>query len=126
MRAKHLFFPVLLLACASDAPRPAAQRSTSSDETPSTLLGCEDVDGDGFGPMCAPGEDCDDEDPAVTDACYRCIVPNQGCTCEMDARPAACDVDTNGQVTMDTCYVGQRTCMQGVWTRCIAYAPRFN
>ncbi len=126
MRAMHLFFTALLLACVGDAPRPAAQRSTTSDAFDPKLIGCEDVDGDGFGPMCSSGEDCDDEDPAVTDACYRCVLPTEGCTCEMDARPAACDVDTNGQVTTDTCYVGQRTCVQGVWARCVAYSPRFN
>ena len=126
MRAMHLFLSVLLLACVNDAPRPTAQRSTSSDEGDTAILGCEDVDGDGFGPWCAPGEDCDDEDPAITDACYRCVVPNEGCSCDMEARPTACDVDTNGQITEDTCYVGQRTCVQGIWGRCAAYAPRFN
>jgi hypothetical protein len=126
MRAMYLSLPILLLACAPDDPRPVAQRSTSAVGGGRALQGCDDPDGDGFGPGCSPGEDCDDDDPRVTDACYRCALPAEGCECAGDARPAACVVDTNGSVTPDTCYVGQRTCVAGRWSVCAAYGPRFS
>lgn len=126
MRVSLLLVSLVLLACAPDAPRPVAQRSTSAAGDEPLLSRCIDPDGDGFGPGCAPGEDCDDDDPAITDACYRCALPTQGCACAADARPVACDVDTGEQVTAATCYVGQRTCREGVWSGCSPYAPRFQ
>ncbi len=126
MRAALLLASLIITACVHDDPRPVAQRSTSGAGDEPDVRVCVDPDGDGFGLDCGPGEDCDDEDPAVTDECYRCATPAEGCTCAANARPVACDVDRNSPVTEETCYVGQRTCVDGRWSVCEAYGPRFD
>lgn len=87
---------------------------------------CEDGDGDGYGAHCAAGADCDDQDPAVGPCVDRCAAPSPGCSCDEGAGPVACDVDSQGQVTPLTCWIGQRDCAEGRWGPCRAYAPRFR
>ena len=126
MRATLLLVSMIFAACAPDDPRPVAQRSTSAVGDEPVVVGCIDADGDGFGENCTRGRDCDEQDPAVTNECYRCSVPTEGCDCPDEQAPVACDVDTNAPVTDDTCWVGQRTCVNGNWSRCAPYSPRFN
>ena len=85
--------------------------------------GCVDDDGDGFGRgRCARGPDCDDNDREVTDACYRCALPNTDCPCEDGAAPIACDVTTDtARSAAGVCHPGQRVCANGRWSRCQPY-----
>lgn len=86
---------------------------------------CEDGDGDGYGAHCTAGADCDDQDPAVG-PCDVCRVPAVGCACQDGDGPVACDVDSQGEVTPRTCWIGQRDCDDARWGRCRPYAPRFR
>lgn len=115
-------------ACApDDIARPAAQRSTSrpADDDGGTAPACIDADGDGFGSYCDRGPDCDDADPTQGETCDPCRVPAEGCACA-DTRPVECDADTNGPVTTDTCWTGQRSCEGARWSRCVPYRRRFE
>jgi len=87
----------------------------------SVAVPCQDDDGDGFGVGCSRGDDCDDTDPAVTDACYRCAEPNDGCPCERGTRPIFCMPDSihvDGGVLV--CSEGSRYCRDGTWSACEA------
>ena len=84
---------------------------------------CMDEDGDGFGRYCVAGNDCDDEDPTVTDECTRCVVPNKNCPCEPGTKPLYCDPDDlhvtmNGQTGVLVCSEGTRYCRDEVWSDC--------
>src|SRR5262249_49423709 len=86
------------------------------------VVPCTDGDGDGYGTGCARGVDCDDTDPTVTDQCYHCTRPSAGCPCTTpDVRPY-CDTlpDTDLTAASGTCHLGQRVCIDGVWSRCLA------
>lgn len=87
---------------------------------------CEDRDGDGFGAHCEAGDDCDDGDAQRAEGCEACADHLPGCRCDDGDGPLACDVDTGGEVRPSTCWVGQRSCVDGAWTRCVAYAPRYR
>ncbi|MEZ4392564.1 MAG: hypothetical protein R3A48_15865 [Polyangiales bacterium] len=123
----------LLVACASDQPRPAggtqpvvvdldasAPLDAGSGAAPRSV--CVDDDGDGFGVGCARGADCDDADPSMTDGCYRCALPATDCACDDGAAPIGCDLesDTSRSLT-GACHPGQRTCVGGRWSRCEPY-----
>lgn len=82
-------------------------------------LKCVDNDGDGFGPSCKRGTDCDDTDPEVTDQCWRCTKPHPGCTCTVEGQRASCgEVEgiVAGQVI---CGAGEVVCTNGQWGECI-------
>lgn len=125
-RLIHLWIALALTsACApDDDPRPSAQRTT-------TRLG-----GDDAGPLddvpaahalpCPDGGDCHAA-PARAEETDRCgAAERTACPCPGDARPVACDVDTDGPVTPATCYIGQRDCEAGAWSRCRPYRDRFR
>jgi hypothetical protein len=90
-----------LLGCSAEGRAPAAQFASGFDAAPArdieasegapdpAAAGCVDGDGDGFGAGCARGLDCDDADRAITDGCYRCATPAEGCSCANDMPPAA-------------------------------------
>ncbi|MGD8860980.1 MAG: hypothetical protein PVI30_13310 [Myxococcales bacterium] len=84
---------------------------------------CMDADNDGFGRNCEAGRDCDDDDPELTDECYRCVMPNVDCPCEPGTKPAFCKPDDQ-EVVMDgirgilMCSEGTRYCRDGLWSEC--------
>jgi len=81
--------------------------------------GCIDLDHDNYGLNCANTPDCDDENPNITDQCYRCVRPATGCSCQPGTPPVACDLQTDTEIGRDgVCHLGQRNCVNGVWARC--------
>ncbi len=111
-----------LAACGDDfASHPSALVNAPTDDGTGAVIG-HDADAslaDGASLTAACG-DC--EEPRTPDMCRE---PAFGCPCETDTLPVACDLDTGGPRTPATCYIGQRNCTRGAWTRCIAYAPRY-
>jgi hypothetical protein len=81
---------------------------------------CVDKDNDGFGQGCFRGKDCDDDDPTVTDECYRCVHPEtEGCACKRGIDPVVCYLDnTKNEEGRTVCNEGTRFCREGKWTGC--------
>ena len=90
-------------------------------------MGCEDNDGDGYGPGCDPGSDCDDENGYAWDTCDTCADIDgdgywAGCNVLPDGQDADdCDDDDNNNWTADGC----ANCVDGdgddYWVNCDAY-----
>ncbi len=132
--SRHLTVTLLLsalLGCGVDERAPAAQFASGFDAAPPrdieasegiappAVSDCVDRDGDGFGAGCARGLDCDDRDPAVTDGCYRCATPAEGCSCSNDMPPLPCDVRRGVTVAEHaTCHLGERRCVNARWSAC--------
>ena len=81
---------------------------------------CVDEDDDGFGVDC-PREprDCDDQDPTITDECFRCVSPNDGCPCEAGLKPMDCTpprIKVKGGFLV--CREGTRYCRDQTWSVC--------
>jgi hypothetical protein len=81
---------------------------------------CIDKDDDGFGRYCDLGEDCDDSDPDMTDACYRCAQDPAGCECDAGVEPKFCtpaEKHVDGGILV--CQEGTRYCRKqpdaGTW-----------
>ena len=113
---------ISLVACGDDfASHPSALTNAPVDDPSGAVIGHDaggaSADGASLTALCG---DC--EEPHTPDACRE---PAFGCACEPDTLPVACDLDTGGPRTPATCYIGQRNCVEGAWTRCIAYAPRY-
>lgn len=103
----------------ADAGLGGAAQGGSAGAAPN-VPGCVDLDGDGFGPGCPQGGDCDEQDPSVTSECYRCNTPNEGCECPTEGQVAECGEVTSRVGNVVTCSVGQRTCTGGRWSACSA------
>lgn len=99
---------------------PSLTPGASAPSAPAdTLAGCEDSDGDGFGPNCAAGSDCDDGDPQATNQCYRCQEPGaEGCACAAEGSQAPCGVTVSRQEASLECGKGVARCENGSWTAC--------
>ncbi len=86
--------------------------------------GCVDMDGDGYGKNCPMGQDCNDNDPNITDECIRCRTTNQGCPCDPGTMPMRCDPHYMQKTTMNgvsgtlVCSEGTRYCRDGVYSDC--------
>lgn len=98
-------------------PRPVRDVTTDSPRPGM----CIDADHDGFGIDCEHGLDCDDSDPSVTDACYRCLGNANGCPCVPNSDAVSCDLltDTDHPLAGE-CHLGQRNCVEGAWGHCVA------
>ena len=112
---------VSAMGCAGDPP-PDKRVSTDPD---GSIDACVDEDQDGFGKYCSMGQDCNDQDAAITDVCYRCQVPKEDCPCDPGTEPMACIPppyrgSKNGVAGTYTCSDGTRYCAQGVWGPCQA------
>lgn len=82
-------------------------------------VNCVDNDGDGYGDGCRAGPDCNDNDPAVTNECYRCKTGGPGCPCTDEGLRKSCgrvEADVGSQVV---CGQGVTVCSNGVWGDCI-------
>ena len=86
---------------------------------------CVDNDDDGYGDYCKR-RDCDDDDPNVTDECYRCsnMATMPDCPCDVGTKPLECDPpDTrimldNGNWATVYCTEGTMFCRDEVWSEC--------
>jgi hypothetical protein len=113
----------LLFACAcggDDADGGPPSRPGADPDAGGGSNRCIDEDNDGFGYRCdAP--DCDDEDPTMTDECYRCAKPAERCPCEKGTMPAFCvppKMEVEGGVLV--CEEGAFYCREGAWSACEA------
>ena len=77
-----------------------------------------DYDGDGYGPNCPAGEDCNDNDPERHDDCSSCRpgIPQLGCDCFGTEDPFDCHSqelydDGHGRLR---CRVGKQYCSEDV------------
>lgn len=115
----------VLFGCGGDdgGTEPPASTNDGGTSTGSGRRQCMDEDGDGYGPYCGEGLDCDDDDPEITDECRRCRVPNKDCPCEPGTKPLTCDPDDvettqNGVKGVLVCSEGARYCRDGAWSDC--------
>jgi hypothetical protein len=119
-RSRHeywLFVFFLFAACVEDADYHS--NTFSGIKAGDASRNCIDKDGDGYGPNCTFGSDCDDADPEVTNQCFRCAHIAQGCPCEPGQPAIPCFLEPiqteEGQVV---CNEGTRFCREGVWSDC--------
>ena len=104
-----------VLACGDDEVPP----KTTKPSKDAGAEKCVDNDGDGFGDFCDEGDDCDDDDPEVTDECIRCARVREGCKCEPGTEPLGCDppdIKADGGILV--CSEGTRYCRDGAWSAC--------
>lgn len=104
----------LPVACSGEDKLPG----TTLGGTGGAGVGCQDEDGDGFGVGCISGSDCDDSDATVTDACYRCQTPNEGCPCNTNGTKVECGKVASQTADSVTCVTGERECINGEWGEC--------
>ncbi len=120
LRTKATRFALVLgaafaAACGGEHPDGLDLDDASVTGTPPV---CFDQDGDGFGPSCALGADCDDGDPAVTNECYRCANPDEGCPCSEEGATVLCGDVASRTESQVTCKMGERVCQGGTWSAC--------
>ena len=104
------------IACSGGGPNGGAPGDKPSG---GDTVSCTDEDGDGFGTGCIKGDDCDDKDPKVTDACYQCQHHEPGCACGIEGERVGCgkvESQVNGQ---NVCGMGVAVCSNGKWGECI-------
>jgi len=113
-------FVVCLTVCAAFAGGCGTGDGVESTERATSWARvCIDSDGDGFGPHCEAGSDCDDEDAAVQTGCAACAKPDLGCECVPGTEAVSCTLDAS--VTAEgslLCLSGVRYCRDGAWTSC--------
>jgi hypothetical protein len=110
------FFAMALAAC-EEPGAPAGSVSSALDG--GVVPPCTDGDGDGFGPGCAAGLDCDDADPASTNECRNCATPDTGCACDGSVPEQTCYLDPVDVDGVAMCHSGTRFCRDGAWTSCL-------
>ena len=93
--------------------------SDVSDTVPLPSGDCLDADGDGFGPGCDAGSDCDDDDADRAESCDSEPCEGAGCpgACEEGATKD-CRVDLTKNGIVESCFVGVRVCVLGAWSAC--------
>jgi len=94
----------------------SSDSSENSDAGP-TKPQCIDSDGDGFGPNCLKGVDCDDKNPNFAIVCPDCTKANHpGCACTGVA--ANCYTGKAQWIGKGTCSAGVQLCKTGFWGGC--------
>ena len=90
--------------------------SKTADAGP-TKPQCIDSDGDGFGPNCLNGADCDDQNPNFAIVCPDCTKKNYaGCACKGVA--ANCYTGEAQWIGKGVCSAGVQLCKTGFWGSC--------
>jgi hypothetical protein len=83
-------------------------------------VACVDLDGDGFGPGCSAGNDCNDNDPKITAQCRQCTYPGQrGCLCASPGERVACGKVVEHIGDQLICGQGESVCQSGIWSECV-------
>ena len=137
MRWSALVLAILLAACSSEysnSSGPAGEADAASADsvwgewravepdgtaTPNTCPEGVDKDGDGFGPGCDAGDDCDDTNPFFTIYCPPCnngIYP--GCPCSEPNKTIPCYDGDPAFLGVGVCVKGDQTCIGGYWSAC--------
>ena len=132
---------VLLAACASEvssngpgqsepdaAPMDVSWGEWRGDDSIVDPVACPgDQDGDGYGPGCPAGEDCDDTNPYFTTYCPPCdteILP--GCPCAEPDKSIACYDGNPALLGVGVCHKGDQTCTAGYWSECVGQVEPKN
>jgi sugar lactone lactonase YvrE len=101
-----------LAACGANSNGNPWDAATDSDAA-TEVLTCTDLDGDGRGPGCSEGGDCDDSDPDVWDDCDNCASTHaEGCACEA-GDSFFCYEGPAGTEGVGPCQRGVRSCIAG-------------
>jgi len=96
----------------SDSSGNDAKTDTKPSKPP-----CIDPDGDGFGPNCAKGADCDNKNPKFSVVCPDCTKKNYaGCACKGVA--ANCFSGQAQWLGKGQCQAGVQLCKAGFWGEC--------
>ncbi len=108
---------------ADDATRPGdTARETAGDAARDADLPppCIDLDGDGYGPGCISGPDCDDTNGFLNVDCALCDTEPTaaGCPCAAGTPPSACYSGAPAQLGVGACRAGERACVAGLWQAC--------
>jgi hypothetical protein len=128
------FIPAIcLLSCGSDTgvgsgPGPGDVAEIGTDIGGDALEGCIDEDGDGYGPGCALGPDCDDGSrrvhPGAEELCGDGIDNNcdgqvdEGCPCR-DGAVQRCYTGRTGTEGVGICRAGFQVCDNERWGLCL-------
>jgi streptogramin lyase len=84
---------------------------------------CEDLDGDGYGPGCYIGNDCDDGNPHFNVYCPPCeYQTTAGCPCEQANLVEFCYEGDPAEVGIGVCALGERYCDGQYWSECLGQA----
>jgi hypothetical protein len=105
---------VALTGCETTGNPPGA-----NDDYTAHPPACVDHDGDGYGLNCALGNDCDDNNAAITNGCYVCDHDAPGCPCTTEQAKTSCGKVTAKLGNTTTCAYGESVCTNGKWGECI-------
>jgi hypothetical protein len=103
----------MVVACGPDS-----NSAPPSKVTPGATGCIEDKDNDGYGPGCALGADCDDNDPKNTTQCRACLNNESGCSCATEGKRIKCGKVSSRQGDSVTCSMGAQLCTGGKWSAC--------
>ncbi len=109
-----------LASCNKSDHPPLPGNDLTANQPPPAGSTCVDNDHDGYGQGCIAGPDCDDTNASITNQCYRCATPNDGCPCTTEGQVVACGSEASREGNRVTCVDGDRTCTGGVWAACVA------
>ena len=94
----------------------SSENDAKKDTKPSKPA-CLDPDGDGFGPNCDKGADCDNNNPNFSVVCPDCTKQNYaGCPCKGVA--ANCYGGQAEWLGKGQCQAGVQLCKQNYWSEC--------
>jgi len=94
----------------------SSENDAKTDTKPSKPL-CVDPDGDGFGPNCDKGADCDNKNPNFSVICPDCTKKSYaGCACTGVA--ANCYSGQAQWLGKGQCQAGVQLCKKGFWSEC--------
>ncbi|MFH1529624.1 MAG: hypothetical protein ABIK09_02695 [Pseudomonadota bacterium] len=81
---------------------------------------CLDLDGDGYGPGCFVGGDCDESNPNFNVYCPPCAYQTTaGCPCEQPNLVEFCYEGDPAEVGIGVCSLGERYCDGQYWSECL-------
>ena len=105
----------------NDSQVDAASSDSSDNDTKTDIKPskppCLDPDGDGFGPNCIKGADCDNNNPNFAVICPDCTKQNYaGCPCKGVA--ANCYSGEAQWLGKGQCQAGVQLCKNGFWNEC--------
>jgi len=105
------------MACQAEPMAPAMGDDWGGTGQPPEA--CVDRDGDGFGPNCWRGPDCDDSLSTVTNECFLCAREAPGCKCTEEGREESCGRVTAQIGKQTTCSSGKMICRGATWGACV-------
>jgi streptogramin lyase len=111
---KYRLLLMMLLAPVALAGRACDCSGVKDQDFPN----CQDSDGDGYGPGCRLGPDCDDNDPSLNFSCDCDLVPHQGCPCQ-DGQELECFEADKKYLDVGVCRAGKRNCQDGKFSACL-------